>query len=393
MELYEVDSKAERELRDKAIRERIPFGGSMELIPMCNMHCKMCYVYQNRDEMERQGRILTCDEWLEIIGQARSEGLLFLLLTGGEPLLYPEFKRLYTSLIQMGIIVSVNTNATLINKEWASFFGDNPCRRLNISLYGQDNETYGKLCGNPEGFSQVMKAARLLKDRNVRFRFTCSITDDNFDELEELFAIAKEFDVPFQPTSYMFPAVRRGISAEKQVRLEPEKAARLMFQSYLFQKGHDGMESSIYRTLACLFLPPRIACVNGKYYSCNAGKSGFWLNWKGEMMPCGMMEGPGFSLLANSFKECWEQINKATSGTTYCRDCVTCRLQNVCRVCPAGLLAETGSMEQRPDYVCRFTKELVRLQINYLPQEKREPYTIILNKPYEWCHRACGCEP
>lgn len=120
MELYEVDSKAERELRDKAIRERIPFGGSMELIPMCNMHCKMCYVYQNRDEMERQGRILTCDEWLEIIGQARSEGLLFLLLTGGEPLLYPEFKRLYTSLIQMGIIVSVNTNATLINKEWAS---------------------------------------------------------------------------------------------------------------------------------------------------------------------------------------------------------------------------------------------------------------------------------
>ena len=44
-------------------------------------------------------------------------GTLFILLTGGEPMLYPHFKELYTRLREMGFILTLNTNGTLIDNE------------------------------------------------------------------------------------------------------------------------------------------------------------------------------------------------------------------------------------------------------------------------------------
>lgn len=378
MELYEVTSNMERALRNKADKAHVPFGGSLELLPLCNMNCKMCYVRKSREEMEKEGRMLSCDEWLAIAEQAKELGTLNLLLTGGEPLLYPEFKRLYTSLRKMGFIIMINTNGTLIDEAWADFFAKNPCRRFNITLYGKDNDTYGELCRNPKGFSRVMQAAKLFKERHIPFRFTCSITSDNVDDLPELFDIAKRFEVPLQPATYMFPALRREISADRQERLSPEKAAQAMFQSYLYQKSEDDMGAAVRSTLASLAYAPRVACVNGQGYTCHSGRSGFWLNWKGEMLPCGMLDQPKYNLLEQDFKTCWEQLVQDTSKVTYCEDCVSCKLQNICRVCPACLIAETGSTMIRPEYVCRYTEELVRLQMEYLPAEARAPFRNLL---------------
>lgn len=372
MEVYEISTQVERLLRIKADKNNIPLGGSIELLPLCNMDCKMCYVRMTKEEMDAAGRMLTCDEWLRIAQEARDAGVLFLLLTGGEPLVYPEFRRLYTALTDMGFVVTINTNGTLIDEDWADFFAARPCRRMNITLYGKNDATYGELCRNPKGFSQVMRAAKLLKEREIPYRLTCSVTPYNVDELEALFYIAKELDVFLQPATYMFPAVRLGKDAAQQERLDPERAAQAMFLSHKLQRTEEEMAFSIRSTLANLFLPPRIA--NARGYTCHSGHSGFWMNWKGELLPCGMMNGPNTSLLEHSFRECWEYIVGDTAQVSYCFDCMQCRKQNICHVCPANLIAETGALDQRPDYICRFTNEMLRLMVETLSPEEQEKY-------------------
>ena len=57
------------------------------------------------------------DAWLDLARQAKEQGLLYLLLTGGEPLLHPDFREILTALHRMGLLVSVNTNGTLIDEE------------------------------------------------------------------------------------------------------------------------------------------------------------------------------------------------------------------------------------------------------------------------------------
>ena len=102
---------------EDAGKRGVPLGGTFELSPLCNMNCKMCYIRISKEEMEKQGKLLTADEWLSLAKEAKSKGMLFLLLTGGEPFLYPDFWKLYESLKQMGFFVSINTNATLLEGE------------------------------------------------------------------------------------------------------------------------------------------------------------------------------------------------------------------------------------------------------------------------------------
>lgn len=369
MELYHAATDAEKILCMKADLTHTPIGGTMELLPLCNMNCKMCYVRKSKTEMDAEGRMLSCDEWLSIADEAVEAGTLFLLLTGGEPLLYPEFRRLYSALAQKGLILSVNTNGTLIDEKWADFFAKYGCRRLNITLYGKNDETYAALCRNPKGFSQVMRAAKLLKDRQVPFRLTCSVTPQNVDELPELYAIARDLNVPLQAASYMFPASRRGKRAAEQYRLTPEEAGKNVVRCYQYMNPQVNMEIASRLTLDKTKNPGKLKKAQG--FSCHAGHSGFWMNWKGELLPCGMFSEPKISLLEHSFRECWDEIVKKCEEMPQCQKCMECELQNICQVCPACCYTEGGSTDAWPEYACRMTHEMVRQMKSYIPEERK----------------------
>ena len=55
-------SSVERALINRAKEKKVPINGSLELLPLCNMNCDMCYVRLSREEMERKGRPCTADE-------------------------------------------------------------------------------------------------------------------------------------------------------------------------------------------------------------------------------------------------------------------------------------------------------------------------------------------
>lgn len=108
--MEETYNTYERTLIRRALQKGIPLSASFELSPLCNMNCRMCYVRLSKEEMKEKGRLRTAREWLELAHQMRDSGTLFIILTGGEPLLYPEFKEVYLGLRKLGMIITVNTN-------------------------------------------------------------------------------------------------------------------------------------------------------------------------------------------------------------------------------------------------------------------------------------------
>ena len=150
------DTTIEKMLIQQAARQQQPINGSIELLPLCNMNCDMCYVRRSRKEMEQQGHLHKAEEWIQLGREMKDAGVLFLLLTGGEPLLFPDFKKLYLELMQMGMILTINTNGTLIDEDWTHFFGQYKPRRINITLYGADDVAYETLCHYPGGYAKTI---------------------------------------------------------------------------------------------------------------------------------------------------------------------------------------------------------------------------------------------
>lgn len=359
MELFDITEPIQERIANVAVKKRIPIGGTMELLPMCNMDCKMCYVRLSKTEMEKQGRLLTAKEWVRIAQEARDAGVLSLLLTGGEPLLYPEFDALYTELTGMGFILTMNTNGTLINEQKADLMASRPIRRVNITLYGPDDETYGKLCNNPKGFTQVMRAVKLLEERKIPFMFKCSVTPDNVKHLHQIFEIAREHHVFLQPSMYMFPPIRKGgVNTERFIRLSAKESAAIKMQC-MFEHNPTKSKEEIAIHLLSKIGKMDVSGLEGPL--CNAGRCAFWMNWKGELQHCGFFSKPKISLLDHSFQEAWNYVTTEVKQIKRCKECDECIFYKNCPSCAAACLAETGSSEGKPTFLCERTHELIRL--------------------------------
>ena len=361
MEALEGATTMERMLLAQAKQSHTPVNGSIELLPLCNMNCDMCYVRLSREEMERQGRLRTAEEWLEIGRQMKDAGVLFLLLTGGEPLLYPDFRELYLGLRRLGMILTINTNGTLIDEEWAAFFGKYKPRRVNITLYGADEKAYADLCHYPGGFARTISGIRLLQKYGVDVKVGGSLARANRGDLDRILEIGEQMDVPVRVDTYMMPAAReRELPFAMQSRLEPEEAAQARVRALKREMGAELFGQYTAESIDRAEHPEPAEEKPGQM-ACMAGQCSFTINWQGEMRPCVILGKPAISVFESGFQNAWKKLMEETGNIRLSARCSVCHLRHLCRTCAASALLEAGSYEAVPEYMCRYAKETLRL--------------------------------
>ncbi len=332
-------------LHNKGVREGIPVSGTFELTQRCNFSCKMCYVHDCKQKTDP----LRADDWLNLARQAKDAGTVFLLLTGGEPLLRDDFEQIYTSLIKMGFLVSINTNGSLL-LNYSDLFDKLPPTRINVSLYGADNSSYRQLCGN-DAFDKVVNAIKHMKNLGISLRFNTIFTPENIADYKKIADISRELNIPLKPTTYSYPPIRLREKNEN-VRFSPESAAE-----YSFFIDEYRLEKDFYRRKMDKLLSLPKGPEENKM-RCRAGRASFWITADGIMRPCGMMPEPDGRPLIDGFQKAWQDIKAATDAIRLPEECLTCKYAGVCNVCAAMCKAETGDFGKTPDYICRMTKQL-----------------------------------
>ena len=362
MDGLETTSKIEEKLCYKANIARIPLSGVMELLPLCNMDCKMCYIKLTNEQMNKCGRLRTADEWLDIAKQMKESGTLFILLTGGEILLYKEFEKLYKGLIELGMIVMLNTNGTLINEKIADMLASSKPRRVNITLYGGSNETYSKLCKNPKGYDQTIRGIKLLKSRNIDVKISVSLVKENMHDLPKLLEVANSLDTPINVDTYMHPKTK-GIKGEFKFesRIEPKKVAEINnFIKQNTQTEEEFMRSKL-NYLNTYELTKQTTPPDVLKLSCRAGKSSFYIDWQGNMSSCIFLDNHKIDVFENGFSKSWDYVVEESDKILFPSKCTSCDKRDVCQVCPAAALSENKTMDKSPSYLCELTSEFINI--------------------------------
>lgn len=348
-------------LHSKGRRLGLPIAGNFELTARCNFHCPMCYVHMTEDQLRDTGKNeLTAAQWLDIARTARDRGMVFALLTGGEPLVRKDFFEIYDGMQQMGILVSVNSNGSLLRGDILERFLKTPPNRFNISLYGGSEDTYEKMCGRPV-YHQVKENIRALRQAGVDVSLNLSITPWNCRDLDRIYADAEELDVNVRASSYMYPPIRLPDgSFGCGNRLDPRESARygVKWDSLRYSREEFALRAENLAARKGL-QPEGCPVEEGEGVRCRAGSSSFWLTWDGRMLPCGMMTTPSVNLLEVGFDAAWEQIRRATAEIRTPASCVDCGYKDICGACAAVYYSETGRFDAVPEYVCRRAEAIV----------------------------------
>ena len=354
-----------RRLWTQAGNERIPLTGAFELLPVCNFACKMCYVRKSRAEVEKVGGLMDGKRWLEIAEDAAKCGLLFPLLTGGEPFLYEDFQEVFTGMQNLGMQISINSNASLIDQKMAKWLSGHTPTRINITLYGASEETYQKLCGNGEAFLKVKNAVKWLKHYGIPVKFNASITPQNVQDLEQMIFFAKECKIPIQVATYMFPPIRKDAAMVGQnERLSPEEAALARVKTDFltgekewflrqterfgkFRKGEERFQRKEEDQQKDRWREEVLTMC------CRAGHCSFWVDWQGNLINCGMYASAKTSLKDCTFEEAWKKLVMQTEKVSCKPKCIQCANKEICHPCIAMIAAECGKEENAPEYLCR----------------------------------------
>ncbi len=357
-------------LHHKGGKLGLPVSGTFELTARCNFSCPMCYVHLCKDEIAKRGQELSAQQWISLAQQARDAGMMFALLTGGEPFLRPDFFEIYDSMKDMGLMISINTNGSLIKGEILQRLLDNPPFRMNISLYGGNPDTYRNMCGT-DAFEQVVEAIRTLKSAGVDIRLNLSLTPYNQEDMERIYELSRELDVHIKCNTYMYPPVRvQGVS-DSNSRFSPEQAARFATRWESLRLSPDDFITRERNVLSlCALDEDQCAVDTDEGVRCRAGRSSFWLAWDGRMLPCGMMTFPCAKPLEEGFLTAWESIKEESKEIRLPRKCLSCPKKKICNHCAAVCVTETGSFDGVPDYMCQYTDELIVQAQEILKEEE-----------------------
>lgn len=365
--MSEAEPKLVTYFHSKGEKLGFPASATFELTRKCNFNCKMCYVHCTDTSRDAE---LTTSEWLQIAEDAKKAGVLFLLLTGGEPLMRPDFAELYTRFSEMGFMISINSNGSMFNESIFELFRSNPPTRVNVSLYGGSDETYENLCENKK-FNTVISNIKRLKEMGISVRLNCVFNRYNVHDTEEIYRIAKENDLIIKPTAYMYPSLRaKGETGDNEARLSPEEAAKNTIFCRRLTFSEEQLRAKAEQMMS-LYPPECEPDAEGEGVRCRAGKSSFWVTFDGKMLPCGMMTEPSVSLKEHGFTEAWQQIRCETCKIRLPKECQSCAYKSVCNVCAAMCYTETGSFSGKPEYICKMARAIADEYVNLFGKDMK----------------------
>ncbi len=332
-----------RELALWARLRRFPLFGTFELTPLCNLRCPMCYVRLDPMSAAAQGCGMPAERWLAIGRQARDMGLLFVTLTGGEPLLHPAFSAIYRGLCELGLLVSVYTNGCLVDESVIRLWQEYPPQSVKVSLYGASDATYGQMCGVGDGFSRVRRAIRGMQEAGISFYCTTTVVRENKHDLPALYALAQEQGFPFFHTI--------GVTTSARGALSDPLASRLT----VVEEGWTRERLESERNPSPGLLP---------FSRCAGHGISFFLTWHGHLQFCGFAAKPYANVIINGeadIARAWQVMGEQVDAITTPPECASCEHKAFCRRCPGLLAAESGDPSRVSDTFCRRAAELSAL--------------------------------
>ncbi|KAB1141126.1 radical SAM protein [Streptomyces luteolifulvus] len=187
------------------IREAGPYEFSRatwEINLGCDLDCVMCYLGAKKFEgLDMAGK-------RQLLAAMRDAGVIWLQITGGEPLIDPDFPESYQLAYEMGMQLEVLSNGSRLRKpHMLNLLRTYPPTKLTLSVYGATAETYDAVTRRRGGFDRFREGLHMAVDAGLNIDLSLIIVQDNAHEVDAMREWARQLGVPFREYANISPTI------------------------------------------------------------------------------------------------------------------------------------------------------------------------------------------
>jgi len=174
----------------------------------CNLACRHCWMGPRFETIDKHHATLPVELFETAIREAKPLGLSGVKLTGGEPLLHPNFKTLLEIVRREDLRLTVETNGLLCTPEISAEIAKCPNRSVSISLDGTDAATHDWIRGVPGSFDAARQAVRNLVATGTKPQIIFSLMRKNVDQVDDMVRMAEELGASSLKFNVVQPTAR-----------------------------------------------------------------------------------------------------------------------------------------------------------------------------------------
>jgi|GEM_PF-570618 len=185
----------------------------------CNYDCEHCYLGLKKfDGME-------WDDRARLLHAIRDAGVLWLQLTGGEPMIDKHFIDVYRLAYDLGMMIDILSNGSrLANPTILDLLTTRAPHRVTLSIYGATEESYDGLTRRRGSFQKFSAGLYAAHEAGIPLELSIIVTQSNAHEVTAMRALADRYELPHRLYSNISPTIYGGaetLAAQSAEHLGP----------------------------------------------------------------------------------------------------------------------------------------------------------------------------
>jgi MoaA/NifB/PqqE/SkfB family radical SAM enzyme len=372
---------------------RLPLKGSIDLTYRCDNHCRHCWLWLAENAPEKHDE-LAAEEWSEVVDQARALGTREWAISGGEPMLRPDFAEIFEYVTAKATTYSLNTNGTLITPQIAQLLRHKGSKM--IAVYGATAEVHDHVTRAPGSFDALMEGFARLKEAGAGFTVQLIPMRDNYHQWAAMEELAKSLSKHWRvgaPWLYMSACGGEARNAEIAAqRLDPTDAVALDEPDLSGGEPEATLAPPVRDTHGGAAGEAGAGAGDERLFArCIAGRRDFHVDPYGGMSWCCFVKDPelrydlragasvaeragggaadesraarsGSGIARGAVAAAWEEFipslaDKVRGGAEYFEGCAACELRADCRWCDVYGYLEHGRHGAKVEYLCEVARE------------------------------------
>jgi radical SAM protein with 4Fe4S-binding SPASM domain len=327
-----------------------PIRVYFEICLRCQASCSYCL---NRAGSARPGE-LSGAEMAQLIENMGRDGVLEVRLTGGEPLLRPDFAELAQAVKRAGMALSVNSNLLHKREKIAELARLDP--QLVISSLDASEEAHSANRG--PGWRTIVENIRWLREQGIPLRINCALNSLTLPHLDR-------FVDEFAPLGCGFCFILMRPVGRAEEEFQPAPLSDLLDSVRSLRTKRAEYPGTYFSTSFDVVMDRELSVAGIDLTGCNALQKSFNVNSDGTVLPCAFFYelSPALFSLGNvrdhnfSVLPIWrssERLQAMRRSSSDCnRRCIRCSHFRQDCLGSCIFMEEYSRLTGRPDPYCR----------------------------------------